>query len=117
MPRNPSVKAKTICDIIARYSTVDFTDALGDFIAGVLNDILPGWATQYRSEDVFLPFSRVPVYHSMKFTSDNHEELEIVDAVHSRPEQRDSHGRIIPSCFDPVLVKGGEQTGQGGKGM
>jgi hypothetical protein len=78
MPRNPSVKAETICDIIARYGAVDFTDALGDFIAGVLNDILPGRATWYRSKDVFLPFSRVPVYHSMKFTSDNHEESEIV---------------------------------------
>jgi hypothetical protein len=117
MPRNPSVKAETICDIIARYGAVDFADALSDFIAGVLNDILPGRATRYRGEDVFLPFSRVPVYHSMKFTSDNHEESEIVDAIHSWPEQQDLRGQIIPSCFDPVLVKGGEQTGQGGKGM
>ena len=83
MPWNPSVKAKTICDIIARYGTVNFADALGDFIAGVLNDILPGRVTRYRGEDVFLPFSRVPVYHSMKFTSNNHKESEIVDAVHS----------------------------------
>ena len=54
---------------------------------------------------------------TMKFMSNNHKELEIVDAIHSQPEQQDSCGRIIPSHFDPVLVKGGEQTGQGGKGM
>jgi hypothetical protein len=118
MPRNPSVKAETICDIITRYGAIDFADALGDFIAGVLNDILPGRATRYRGEDIFLPFSRVPVYHSIKFTkSSNPEESEIVDAVHARPEQRDSRGRIIPSRFDPVLVKVREQTGQGNKGM
>jgi hypothetical protein len=87
MPQNPSIKAETICDIIVRYGAVDFADTLGDFIAGVLNDILPGWATWYHSKDVFLPFSRVSVYHSIKFMSGNHEELEIVDAVHSQPKQ------------------------------
>jgi hypothetical protein len=92
MPQNLSVKAETICDIIVRYGAVDFTDTLGDFIAGVLNDILSGWATWYCSGDIFLPFSQVPVYHSMKFTSDNHKESEIVDAIHSQPEQQDSRG-------------------------
>jgi len=53
----------------------------------------------------------------MKFTKGtNPEEIEIVDSIHARPEQRDLHGRIIPSRFDTVLVKGREQTGQGSKG-
>ena len=116
MPRNPSVKAESICDIIRMYSAVDFADALGDFIAGVLNNMLPGRATRYRGENVYLPFSRVPVYHCMKFTtSSNPEESEIIDAIHARPEQKDSHGRFIPSRFDTVLVKGREQTSQGSK--
>jgi hypothetical protein len=116
MPRNPSVKAKSICDIIWMYGAVDFADALGDFIAGVLNNMLPGRATRYRGENVYLPFSRVPVYHCMKFTtSSNPEESEIIDAIHARPEQKDSCGRFIPSCFDTVLVKGREQTSQGSK--
>jgi hypothetical protein len=118
MAQNPSVKAKTLREIIEVYDTVDFPDALGDFIAGVLNNMQPGQVTRYHGKNIFLPFSRISVYHSMKFTkSSNLEHLEIVDAIHTRPEQRDSHGRIIPSRFDTVLVKGREQTGQGNKGM
>ena len=118
MPQNPSVKAERICDIIGMYGAVDFADALGDFIAEVLNNKLPGRATRYRGENIYLPFSRVPVFHSIKFTKcSNPEELEIVDAVHVRPEQRDSRGHIIPARFDTVLVKGREQIGRGNKGM
>jgi len=57
MPRNPSVKAETIHDIIGMYGTVDFADVLGDFIAGVLNDSLPGHVTQYCGENIYIPFS------------------------------------------------------------
>ena len=99
------------------YGTVDFADTLGDFIARVLNDI-PGRATQYHSENIYLPFSQVPVYHSMKFTkSSNPNELEITDTIHAWPKHRDLCGHIIPSCFNTVLVKGREQTGQRSKGM
>ena len=116
--RNPSVKAKTVYNIIGMYGVVDFADALGDFIAGVLNDLVPGHATRYRGENIYLPFSRVPVYHTMKFTKIcSLGQSEIVDAVHARPERRDSRGRIVPSHFDTVLIKGQDQTGQGNKGM
>jgi hypothetical protein len=57
MARNPSVKAQSVNAIIGTYGAVDFADALGDFIAGVLNDLVPGWATRYRGENIFLPFS------------------------------------------------------------
>ena len=87
MSQNPSVQAKTIHDIIRLYGVVDFADALGDFIAGVLNDLLPGWATRYHGKDIYLPFSQVPVYYTMKFTKYcSLGQSEIVDAVHMRPE-------------------------------
>ncbi len=57
MARNPSVKAQSINVIIGTYGAVDFADALGDFIARVLNDLVPGQATWYRGENIFLPFS------------------------------------------------------------
>jgi len=57
MPQNLSVKAKRICDIIGMYGTVDFADALGNFIAEVLNSTLPGRTTWYYDENVYLPFS------------------------------------------------------------
>jgi len=45
MPQNLSVKSKRICDIIRMYDIVDFADALGDFIAKVLNSTLSGCTT------------------------------------------------------------------------
>ncbi len=57
MPQNPSVKAKTIYDIIGMYGMVDFIDVLGNFIAGVLNDLLPRHVTQYYGENIYIPFS------------------------------------------------------------
>jgi len=117
MPQNLSVKAKTICNIIGMYGIDNFADALRDFIARVLNDISRR-TTQYRSENIYLPFSQVSVYHSMKFSkSSNPNELEITDTIHAWPKHRDLCGHIIPSCFNTVLVKGREQTGQRSKGM
>jgi hypothetical protein len=116
MAQNPSVKAQSVNEIIGTYGTVDFADVLGDFIAGVLNDLVPGRATQYHVENIFLPFSRVPVYHTMKFTKTcGLGQSEIVDTVHMRPEHRDLNGRIIPSRFDTVLIKGRDHTDEGNK--
>jgi hypothetical protein len=68
MAQNLSVKAETLCEIIEVYGAVDFPDTLGNFIAGVLNNMQPGQVTWYRGKNIFLPFSHIPVYHSMKFT-------------------------------------------------
>ena len=93
-------------NIIEMYGVADFADTLGDFIAGVLNNTVSRNATQYRGENVYLSFSRVPVYYYMKFTvSSNPNESSIINAVHAQPEQMDLHGQIIPSHFDTVLVK------------
>jgi hypothetical protein len=68
MAWNPSVKAQSVNVIIGTYGAVNFADMLGDFISGVLNDLIPRQATQYHGENIFLPFSQVSVYHTMKFT-------------------------------------------------
>ena len=87
MPQNLSVKAERICDIIGMYGMVDFADALSNFIAKVLNSTLPGCMTQYHGKNVYLPFSQVPIFHSIKFIKcSNPKRLEIVDAVHTQPE-------------------------------
>ena len=117
MARNPTFKAVGIRDIIGKYGAVNFIDALADFIAGINN---PGASMQEllrRSEDTLIPFGRVPVYHNMKFmkTGDGGQS-EVIDVVHAWPEQQDSCGQIIPSCFDTVLVQGSAAHAQGNKG-
>ena len=93
MARNPTFKAVGIRDIIGKYSAVDFVNALANFIARINN---PGASMQkllWQSEDTLIPFGRVPVYHNMKFTkTGDGGQSEVIDTVHARPEQWDSHG-------------------------
>jgi hypothetical protein len=114
MARNPTFKAVPIRDIIAKYGAVDFPDALADFIARINFPLASAQELLRQSEDTLIPFSRVPVYHNMKFTMGGNGE--VIDAVHARPEQTDLRGRIVPSRFDTVLVQGRTPHGQGNKG-
>ncbi len=107
MAQTPS-KARVLFDVLARdYGTLDFQDALADFIAQVNCPEASGHALRHHAHNTHIPFIGVPVYHKIKFTKRNgFEESRIVDVVHVRPEQKDSHGRIIPGRFDTVLVNG-----------
>ncbi|KAH9171753.1 hypothetical protein EDB89DRAFT_2243305 [Lactarius sanguifluus] len=116
MARHPSIKAVSFDALAERYSTVDFQDALADYIAqvnhpGASAATLRAWAT-----DTLLPFRTIPVFHRIKFTTRNSDDSEIVDSVIVRPEQSDTHGRVIPSRFDTVLVHGTHQDIHGNNG-
>jgi hypothetical protein len=113
MAQTPSRKAVPFPDISWKYGALQFQDALADFIAGVNNPGLGVRALHARAANTLLPFRTVQVYHNIKFTTPSgaqESETEIVDAVHVRPEQKDSRGRIIPARFDTVLIQG---SGQG----
>ena len=93
---------------------MDFQDALADFIARINHPRASATALRTLAEDTLLPFRTVPVFHKIKFVSTN---SEVIDAVHIRPDQKDTRGRPIPSRFDTVLVRGGPQAGaQGSNG-
>lgn len=114
MAVNPTFKAVPICDVIRKYGAVDFVDALADFIARINYPLASAQELARRSEDTLIPFSRVPIYHNMKFTMSG--SGEVTDAVHARAEQTDLCGRIVPSRFDTVLVQGRAPHGQRNKG-
>lgn len=117
MTLHPSIKAVSFDDLARRYGAPDFQDALADFLAQVNYPGASAAVLRRRAADTHIPFRAVPVFHHIKFTE--HGNSEIVDAVHVRPEQNDSHGRIIPSRFDTVFVQTKGQDGtevQGNKG-
>jgi hypothetical protein len=108
MARNPT-KTKVLFEELAQnYGAAYFQDALGDFIARFNH---PGASTgtlNNRARNTLIPFHWVSVFHKIKFahSGTNDSEINIVDTVWVRPEQTDSQGRIIPSRFDTVLVRG-----------
>ncbi|KAI9449055.1 hypothetical protein BJY52DRAFT_1127054 [Lactarius psammicola] len=110
MARNPTIKAVTFGDLAMKYGAIDFQDALADFIALTNYPDASVAMLRTRAADTLIPFQSLPVFHRMKFTSSsNPEDSEIVDSVVVRPEQRDARGRIVPSRFDTVLVRGKHQ--------
>jgi len=113
MAQNPSRRV-SFNALATDYGALHFQDALGDFIAQVNNPGAAASTLRNRSHNTLIPFSHVPVFHHFKFTksgSGDSDESQIVDAVHARPEQKDSHGRIIPSRFDTVVVQSGGHKG------
>ncbi|KAF7309239.1 hypothetical protein MIND_00294200 [Mycena indigotica] len=77
---------------------------------------------QSRAERLHLPFNRLPVYHRIKFTTPDPFTLggpsdNIVDSVHVEPARSTNMGKIIPACFDTVLVNDGTGELTGTKGM
>ncbi|KAH9043546.1 hypothetical protein EDB83DRAFT_2227861 [Lactarius deliciosus] len=114
MTQHPTVKAVTFDELAMDYGAVDFQDTLADFIALVNYPSASAAALRSRAADTLLPFRSVPVFHRVKFTSrEKSEDLEIVDSVVIRPEQKDAHGRTIPERFDTVLVRGRQDVMHG----
>ncbi|KAH9019702.1 hypothetical protein EDB84DRAFT_1624592 [Lactarius hengduanensis] len=98
MARNPSLKAVSFNDLADKYGAFDFQDALADFIARLNHPQASATALRGLAEDTLLPFRHVPVFHKIKFVSTP--DLDIIDVVHVRPDQKDARRRTIPSCFD-----------------
>ena len=55
----------------------------------------------------------VSTHHRIKFT--DLDQTEIIDSIQVRPEQKDARGRLVPSRFDTVLVRG-KSEGSGIRG-
>jgi len=106
MARNPE-KRQISFDTLARdYGALEFQDTLADFIMQLNHPGVSGAALQEHAHNTHIPFVWVPVYHKIKFTkSGTSNNLKIIDVVNVRPEQKDSHGQIIPARFDTVLVE------------
>ena len=108
------MKAVSFNDLADKYRALDFQDALADFIAQINHPQASATALKALAEDTLLPFRAVPVFHKIKFVSTR--DSEIVDSVQVRPDQRDTRGRLIPSRFDTVIVRGEPQGGARNKG-
>ena len=104
MAQNPMLKAVSFNDLAQNYGAIEFQDALADFIAQTNNPMASGATLSTFASNTLIPFRSVPVYHKIKFSSPDGSE--IIDSIQVRPDQKDSHGRRVPSRFDTALVYG-----------
>ncbi|KIJ12606.1 hypothetical protein PAXINDRAFT_14528 [Paxillus involutus ATCC 200175] len=121
MTKHPSVKAVPIDRVVESYGAQHFRAALARFVVLQTRPNARSHAQIEReAEHVHFPFTSVPVYHKIKYNmvdSQGRKDLSTtIDAVHVKPQGKDSRGRTIPGRFDTVLVNvgdGGERGVQG----
>jgi hypothetical protein len=109
MCRHTTLKSVSFDDLAQKYGAIDFQDTLADFIAQTNHPTASGATHSRLAADTLIPFRSVPVHHRIKFS--NMVNSEIVNVVQVWLEQKDTHGRPIPSRFDTVLVSGKSQGG------
>ncbi|KAF8271908.1 hypothetical protein EI94DRAFT_1567196, partial [Lactarius quietus] len=121
-PRHPKMTLHLTSKVVSfetlaeKYGTIEFQDALADYIAGINNPGALVANLRGRASDTLIPFHTVPVYHSKFVSPSNTENTEIVDSIIVRPEYFDTHGRIVPVQFDTVLVRGTQDVICGNNG-
>ncbi|KAF8265448.1 hypothetical protein EI94DRAFT_1858251 [Lactarius quietus] len=117
MTLHPTCKAVSFEALAEQYGAVEFQDALADYIARISHPGASAANLRARASDTLIPFRTVPVYHRIKFiAASSTDNSEIVDCVVIRPEQNDTHGRIVPGRFDTVLVRGTQDVIHGNNG-
>ncbi|KAG2123739.1 hypothetical protein DEU56DRAFT_745168 [Suillus clintonianus] len=117
MTKHPSMRAVSIQKLIEDYGATHFRDALAHYIAhhSQGNNPVPlrGQALENLAHNVHFPFSKLPVFHKIKWCSidaHGHGEAHVtLDSVHSKPQQR-LGSRLVAHRSDTALVSLGEDS-------
>ncbi|KAJ7451993.1 hypothetical protein FB451DRAFT_1524612 [Mycena latifolia] len=112
MTKHPTLKAVRINTLVADYGAILFRDALARFIIQFNNPTLSRAQIEAQSASVSLHFNRVPVYHRIKFITEDPytvggPEDSVVDSIHVQPRKSGRSGKELPGRFDTALVNDG----------
>ena len=117
----PSRRAVDFDEIVTKYGAVFFREALRQYL--VLSKHPGPELNRNQLEHAILymelPFTSVPVYHKLKFTTpvDSARTKHLtLDAIYVRPMRKSKKGLAIPARFDTALVNVGlgKETGMEG---
>lgn len=112
MTKHPTVKSVKISHLIGTYGATFFREALSQFIVHYSDPTLPLAQVKAKSHHIHFPFSTVPVFHRIKFTTPDPYTAggptdSIIDVVHVQPSRKLPSGQAVPGRFDTVLVNNG----------
>ena len=111
----PTVLSVPLNTLVQNYGTTNFREALAQFVILSNNPEVTRNQLERQLWGVRIPFSKVPVWHRIKFlqTDPYTSSLSTADSIHCHPERVDKRGDIIPGRFDTALINDstGEETG------
>ncbi|KAI0639898.1 hypothetical protein C8Q77DRAFT_1214290 [Trametes polyzona] len=107
----PNVKALSFDAAGQFYGARYLRDALARFVVQHRNPSLSAAEVEQAALSVSYRFHKLPVFHKLKFTLRDAQQLGIMedahDVAHARPRRKDRRGRSVPGRFDTVLVNDG----------
>ncbi|PPQ83323.1 hypothetical protein CVT26_015163 [Gymnopilus dilepis] len=115
MAKHPTHRAVPLTDICTKYGATSFIPALSRFITQYQHPNFSKAQVEAASHSVHIPFSRIPVFHRIKFVSYdlyglNPLDEEVVDSIHVDPVRLNKYGKVIPARFDTALISIGENS-------
>jgi hypothetical protein len=117
----PTVRMVSLNDLVTKYGATHFCTALARFVALSNDPNLTRAQLERRVWGINLPFTKLPVWHRIKFVRMDPSMLMVstADSIHCRPGLVDSRGNPIPGRFDTALINDGtgEETGLDGMSL
>ncbi|KAJ7703809.1 hypothetical protein B0H14DRAFT_3099824 [Mycena olivaceomarginata] len=112
MTKFPTQKAVRINHLISDYGAVSFRDALARFVVQFNDLTLSRAQIETRAASVVLHFGRVPVFHRIKYTTEDPykaggPEDAVVDSILVQPQRMIRNGTVLPGRFDTAIINDG----------
>jgi hypothetical protein len=121
-PTHRGIPIEVICE---KYGATQFIPALSRFIAQYQHPEYSKAQVEATSKAIHIPFSKVPIFHRLKFTSYDVHSLNpldeiVVDSIHIDPAHFDKHMNVVPGRYDTAVIRikdSQDDSGSGLKGM
>ncbi|KAJ7712786.1 hypothetical protein B0H14DRAFT_3902164 [Mycena olivaceomarginata] len=112
MAKNPTLKAERLMRLVTDYGAKFFRDALARYVTKLNYPTLSQAQVEARSQDLSFSFNSVPVFHRIKFTTEDPytargPEDSIIDSIHVQPSKTLKNGELLPARFDTALINDG----------
>jgi hypothetical protein len=122
MTKHPSHRGVPIEVICTKYGATQFIPALSRFVAQYQHPTYSKAQVEAASTSIHIPFSKISVFHHLKFVSYDVYSLNpldeiVVDSIHTDPVHFDKYGNIVPGRFDTIVVRVKDSDGGPGSDL
>ena len=109
MAKHLTRRGVPIEDICTKYGAMHFIPALSCFVAQYQHLEYSKAQVEATSDSIHIPFSKISVFHRLKFVSYDVYSLNpldkiVVDSIHTDPVHFDKYRHVVPGRFDTVIV-------------
>ncbi|PPR01107.1 hypothetical protein CVT24_000403 [Panaeolus cyanescens] len=110
MSMYPSTTAVSLDTLSTTYGATAIVTAIARYVIKLQQPTITNRDLTLQAEDFHIPFQKLPVFHRIKFVSNDVYSLTplkdiVVDSIHIDPPVETNDGRVIPGRFDTALIK------------